>query len=152
MGSSGSKPQTYNGEEPSMWLQQNSDPKADGGVYYSNYGSDMDAADAGTATKGGMDSGSDGYYPVPEGYAEELVTSMDEEEEPVLSDVSDLDPVYHFSSRSRYQQGRQAFYLTRYTPGEPTVSYGDMSDPNSNAMGNGKGMPVVPGQPGKVYY
>ncbi|XP_059925629.1 uncharacterized protein LOC132470776 isoform X2 [Gadus macrocephalus] len=105
---------------------------------------------------GGMDSGSDGYYPVPEGYSEELVPSMEEEtpeeEEPVLSDVSDLDPVYHFSSRSRYQQGRRAFFLTRYNPGEPTVGSADMADSNSNGMGNGKGWPVVIEEPGKGGY
>ena len=140
----GSAPQEYYGEEPSTWSQQNSDSKAYDGAY-TNDGSYMGAGDSGWAQKGGMDSGSDSYYPVPEGYPEELVTSMDaeEEEEPVLSDVSDLDPVYHFSSRSRYQQGRQAFFLTRYSPGEPMVSYADMSDSKSNGMGNGKGWPVV---------
>ncbi|XP_059925627.1 uncharacterized protein LOC132470775 [Gadus macrocephalus] len=106
--------------------------KADGGVY-SNEGSDMDAGDSVWAKNGGMDSGSDGYYPVPEGYSEEQVPSMEVEtpevEEPVLSDVSDLDPVYHFSSRSRYQQGRRAFFLTRYNPGEPTVNLDTVSDP-----------------------
>ena len=78
----GSAPQAYNGEE-------NVDSKADGGVY-SNYSSNMDAGDAAWAETGGMDPGSDAYYPVPEGYPEELLTSMDEEnpeEEPVLSDV-----------------------------------------------------------------
>ncbi|CAL8383232.1 unnamed protein product [Boreogadus saida] len=129
-------------QEPSAWSKQDSDAKANGGVY-SNEGSDMDAGDSVWAKNGGMDSGSDGYYPVPEGYSEELVPSMEEEapeeEEPVLSDVSDLDPVYHFSSRSRYQQGRRAFFLTRYNPGEPTV-------------GNGKGWPVVTEEPGKGGY
>ncbi|XP_030231281.1 uncharacterized protein LOC115557543 isoform X2 [Gadus morhua] len=125
--------QEYYGPEPSAWSKQNSDAKADGGVY-SNEGSDMDAGDSVWAKNGGMDSGSDGYYPVPEGYSKELVPSMEEEtteeeEEPVLSDVSDLDPVYHFSSRSRYQQGRQAFFLTRYNPGEPTVNLDTVSDP-----------------------
>ncbi|XP_056243243.1 prisilkin-39-like [Seriola aureovittata] len=39
--------------------------------------------------------------------------------EPVFSDVSDLEPVYSFSSRSGYQRGREVFSQTRYTPGEP---------------------------------
>ncbi|XP_019964570.2 uncharacterized protein [Paralichthys olivaceus] len=39
--------------------------------------------------------------------------------EPVFSDVSDLEPVYSFSSRSRYNRGRAVFSQTRYTPGEP---------------------------------
>uniref|UniRef100_A0A3Q3XA90 Uncharacterized protein n=1 Tax=Mola mola TaxID=94237 RepID=A0A3Q3XA90_MOLML len=39
--------------------------------------------------------------------------------EPVFSDVSDLDPVYSYSSRSRYQRGRAVFAQTRYIPGEP---------------------------------
>ncbi|XP_059925628.1 uncharacterized protein LOC132470776 isoform X1 [Gadus macrocephalus] len=145
----------YYRQEPSAWSPQNSDAKADGGVH-SKYDWDMDAGDSAWSKNGGMDSGSDGYYPVPEGYSEELVPSMEEEtpeeEEPVLSDVSDLDPVYHFSSRSRYQQGRRAFFLTRYNPGEPTVGSADMADSNSNGMGNGKGWPVVIEEPGKGGY
>ena len=142
----GSPLQDHSGKEPSTWSQQNSDSKADGGVY-STYGSDMVAGDSGWAD-GGMDFGRDAYYPVPEGYSVELVTSMDEdlenpEEEPVLSDVSDLDPVHHFSSRSGYKQGRQTSLLTRYNPGEPMVAYADMSNSNSNGMGNGKGGPAV---------
>ncbi|XP_044048301.1 uncharacterized protein LOC122874470 [Siniperca chuatsi] len=45
--------------------------------------------------------------------------ASDEALEPVFSDVSDLEPVYSFSSRSRYQRGRAVFVQTRYTPGEP---------------------------------
>ncbi|CAK6966382.1 fibroin heavy chain-like [Scomber scombrus] len=51
-----------------------------------------------------------------------FVTSSDagdESPEPVFSDVSDLEPVYAFSSRSRYQRGRAMYTKTRYTPGEP---------------------------------
>ncbi|CAJ1057295.1 Hypothetical predicted protein [Xyrichtys novacula] len=40
---------------------------------------------------------------------------------PIFSDVSDLDPVYAFSSRSRYQKGRAVFAQSRYTPGEALV-------------------------------
>uniref|UniRef100_A0A8C5CCX7 Secreted protein n=1 Tax=Gadus morhua TaxID=8049 RepID=A0A8C5CCX7_GADMO len=109
----GRAPKEYYKQEPSAWSKQNSDAKADGG-FYSNEGSDMDAGDS-------------------------VWEETPEEEEPVLSDVSDLDPVYHFSSRSRYQQGRQAFFLTRYNPGEPTVGSADMADSKSNGMGNGKG-------------
>ena len=142
--------QEYYRQEPSAWSKQDSDAKI-----YSNEGLDMDAGDSVWAKNGGMDSGSDGYYPVPEGYSEELVPSMEEEapeEEPVLSDVSDLDPVYHFNSRSRYQQGRRAFFLTRYNPGEPTVGSADMADSKSNGMGNGKGWPFVIEEPGKGGY
>ncbi|XP_042352543.1 uncharacterized protein LOC121950570 [Plectropomus leopardus] len=42
-----------------------------------------------------------------------------EDPEPVFSDVSDLEPVFSFSSRSSYQRGRAVFAQTRYTPGEP---------------------------------
>ncbi|KAM3608943.1 uncharacterized protein V6R79_007215 [Siganus canaliculatus] len=37
---------------------------------------------------------------------------------PVFSDVSDLEPVYSFSSRSRYLRGRAVYAESRYTPGE----------------------------------
>lgn len=46
----------------------------------------------------------------------------DENPEPVFSDVSYLEPVYSFSSRSSYQRGRGVFAQTRYTPGEPVPS------------------------------
>ncbi|XP_056462103.1 uncharacterized protein LOC130402043 [Gadus chalcogrammus] len=152
----GSTPQEYIGRAPSTWSQQNSDSKADEGVY-SNDGSNMDAGDSGWAKSGAMDSGSDAQYPVPEGYPEELVAPMDQEleepeEEPVLSDVSDLEPVYHFSSGSRYQQGRQAFFLARYNPGEPMVASADALVSNSYGMGNGEGGPGDPRQPGKGDY
>ena len=50
------------------------------------------------------------------GYA----ASFDAEgDEPVFSDVSDLEPVYSYSSRSRYQRARSVFAQTRYIPGEP---------------------------------
>ena len=41
--------------------------------------------------------------------------------EPVFSDVSDLEPVYSFSSRSKYNRGRAVFSQSRYTPGEPAA-------------------------------
>ncbi|XP_047195875.1 uncharacterized protein LOC118109499 isoform X2 [Hippoglossus stenolepis] len=39
----------------------------------------------------------------------------------VFSDVSDLEPVYSFSSRSKYLRGRAVFSQSRYTPGEPAA-------------------------------
>ncbi|XP_053175974.1 prisilkin-39-like [Scomber japonicus] len=48
-----------------------------------------------------------------------VASSGAENPEPVFSDVSDLEPVYAFSSHSRYQQGRAMYTKTRYTPGEP---------------------------------
>nr|XP_008303148.1 PREDICTED: uncharacterized protein LOC103374778 [Stegastes partitus] len=45
--------------------------------------------------------------------------SGDGGDEPFFSDTSDLDKVYAFSSRSRYQRGRAMFAQTRYTPTEP---------------------------------
>ncbi|XP_041651847.1 keratin, type I cytoskeletal 9-like [Cheilinus undulatus] len=44
-----------------------------------------------------------------------------EEPQQVFSDVSELEPVYAFSSRSSYQRGRAVFAQTRYTPGEPVA-------------------------------
>ncbi|XP_035006809.2 uncharacterized protein LOC118103799 isoform X2 [Hippoglossus stenolepis] len=41
--------------------------------------------------------------------------------ESVFSDVSDLEPVYSFSSRSKYLRGRAVFSQSRYTPGEPAA-------------------------------
>ena len=41
--------------------------------------------------------------------------------EPVFSDVSDLEPVYSFSSRSKYNRGRAVFSQSRYTPGDPAA-------------------------------
>ena len=42
-----------------------------------------------------------------------------ENPEPVFSDVSDLEPIYSYKSRSSYQRGRKVFAQTRYTPMEP---------------------------------
>lgn len=41
--------------------------------------------------------------------------------EPVFSDVSDLDPLYTFRSRSSYNNGRVVFVRTSYNPEEPAV-------------------------------
>ncbi|XP_030253596.1 shematrin-like protein 1 [Sparus aurata] len=68
--------------------------------------------------------GSYGYAPAPqdEGFGSVGSQGAGEEiPEPVFSDVSDLEPVYSFSSRSNYQRGRAVFAQTRYTPGEPVA-------------------------------
>ncbi|AWP08998.1 putative keratin type I cytoskeletal 9-like isoform 5 [Scophthalmus maximus] len=57
------------------------------------------------------------YYPAGSGSARE--PEIPEEPEPVFSDVSDLEPVFAFRSRSSYQRGRKVFAQTRYIPGEP---------------------------------
>ncbi|TKS73727.1 hypothetical protein D9C73_007808 [Collichthys lucidus] len=46
-----------------------------------------------------------------------------ENPEPVFSDVSDLEPVYSYSSRSSYQRGQATFAQSRYTPGEPVLPF-----------------------------
>lgn len=53
--------------------------------------------------------------------------------EPVFSDVSDLDPVYTFRSRSSYNNGRVVFVRTSYNPAEPEVMpvYRSMNLPGS---------------------
>nr|XP_046249282.1 probable peroxisomal membrane protein PEX13 isoform X2 [Scatophagus argus] len=45
--------------------------------------------------------------------------TSDENPEPFFSDVSDLEPVYSSSTRSRYQRGRSVYSQISYTPGEP---------------------------------
>ncbi|XP_062277570.1 prisilkin-39-like [Scomber scombrus] len=65
-----------------------------------------------------------GYASSGSGYAGDasyafVTSSGDESPEPVFSDVSDLEPVYAFNSRSRYQRGRAMYTKTRYNPGEP---------------------------------
>lgn len=44
--------------------------------------------------------------------------AIDQIPQPVFSDVSDLEPVYSFSSHSSYQRGRTVFARSRYTPGQ----------------------------------
>lgn len=80
----------------------------------------------GSAPGGGYGYGGDGSYAFVAAPQDEHRSSgsatgsgaTDEDPEPVFSDVSDLEPVYSFSSRSRYQRGRAVFAQTRYTPGE----------------------------------
>ncbi|XP_070829268.1 RNA-binding protein FUS-like [Chaetodon trifascialis] len=97
--------------EASTWY----DGSAPGGSYGGSYGSSASAY---------AGDGSYGFVLAPQ---DESLSSGsaagygagDENPEPVLSDLSDLEPVYSFSSRSRYQHGRSVFAETSYTPGEP---------------------------------
>lgn len=59
-----------------------------------------------------------GFAPAPQDEVWSSGSAGEEISEPVFSDVSDLEPVYSFSSRSKYQRGRAVFAQTRYTPGE----------------------------------
>ncbi|XP_073328588.1 uncharacterized protein [Pagrus major] len=62
--------------------------------------------------------GSFGFAPAPRDEDGSSGSAGSEIPEPVFSDVSDLEPVYSFSSRSNYQRGRAVFAQTRYTPGD----------------------------------
>ncbi|CAJ1057292.1 acanthoscurrin-1-like [Xyrichtys novacula] len=86
------------------------DSSASGGGYGGAHGGYGYASAPGGA---GWNSGSTSYYAAGD--------SGDGGSEPIFSDVSDLDPVYAFSSRSRYQRGRAVFAQSRYTPGEALV-------------------------------
>lgn len=57
------------------------------------------------------------YYQAPaeESWISESAAGVDMDE-PVFSDVSDLEPLFSISSRSRYQRGRAVFAQSRYTP------------------------------------
>ncbi|XP_044213530.1 prisilkin-39-like [Thunnus albacares] len=123
---------------------------AGGNNYYSGYASFRDehfnspeVSNYGAAYPASQSSGYDssapggnyygyGYASSGIGYVGDASTSYaagDENPEPVFSDVSDLEPVYSFSSRSSYQHGREVYTQTRYTPGEPAVP--PVSGPNS---------------------
>ncbi|KAG7255145.1 hypothetical protein CRUP_013981 [Coryphaenoides rupestris] len=153
--SSGSTSQGDSGGTwPSTLSRQNRDPNSEGGVY-SKGDSYSDAGDSGWVTNGGVDTGTDSYYPAPsggDGMFDELLPSTDEdqeeeeEEEPVLSNVSDLEPVYHFNSRSKYQRRRKLFRLSGYKPGE------DLSQPADMLGSNSSGKSVVSRQPVKSGY
>ncbi|KAK9517309.1 hypothetical protein VZT92_025192 [Zoarces viviparus] len=79
---------------------------------YAGFGYDRSAPDGSLGSASVGDSWSsepaDGY------------DAVEEIPEPVFSDVSDLEPVYSFSSRSRYQRGRAVLAQTRYNPGKPS--------------------------------
>lgn len=72
----------------------------------------------------------------------------EETPEPVFSDVSDLEPVYSFSSRSRYQRGNAVFAQTRYTPGEPGVPPMPVSRRSSKGTSKQGGPANAPGKGG----
>ncbi|XP_077566621.1 uncharacterized protein LOC144185644 [Stigmatopora nigra] len=55
----------------------------------------------------------------------------DELDQPVLSDVSQLDPVYSYDSGSRYKRGRVVYALSRYIPGEPSIPFGPFKKPSA---------------------
>ncbi|KAG7231145.1 hypothetical protein INR49_027185 [Caranx melampygus] len=115
----------FNSGYASYGVEAYRDPEHGGyGVYATSHASGYE----GNAPSGGYD-GSAGGYAGSSSYG--YVSHQDgtssgsdgntgpEAPEPVLSDVSDLEPVYSFSSRSSYQRGRAVFAQTRYTPGEP---------------------------------
>nr|XP_043873851.1 uncharacterized protein LOC122762738 isoform X1 [Solea senegalensis] len=64
--------------------------------------------------------------------------------EPVFSDVSDLQPVYSFSSRSRYQRGKRVFSQTSYIPGPPAPVYRN-SRPERQRSPPARAAPKKPG-------
>lgn len=84
------------------------DANADSNV---GYDEGLSSVDAGYSTNYGSVDGYTG------GFGEEFYGEV-ESPEPVFSDVSDLEPVSSFSSRSRYQRGRAVYSQTTYTPGE----------------------------------
>ncbi|XP_068579873.1 uncharacterized protein [Cebidichthys violaceus] len=79
---------------------------------YAGYGYDGSAPDG---SLGSAYVGDSGISEPADGY-----DAVDEIPEPVFSDVSDLEPVYSFSSRSSYQRGRAVIAQTRYNPGKPS--------------------------------
>ncbi|XP_018559546.1 uncharacterized protein LOC108902264 [Lates calcarifer] len=100
---------------------------ADTGFYHSPAASEYGAVHAAPHT--GSYGAPGGHYGGHYGFAapqdEDLSagsatdSAAEETPEPIFSDVSNLEPVYSYSSRSAYQQGRLRFAQTRYTPGEP---------------------------------
>ncbi len=106
------------------------------GNYGSAYAASQSSVDEGSASHGSYDGpynspswayvedNSYGFVAAPqaENWSSGSATNYgtgDENPEPVFSDVSDLEPVFSFSSRSSYQRGRALFAQTRYTPGGP---------------------------------
>ncbi|XP_034398091.1 circumsporozoite protein-like [Cyclopterus lumpus] len=60
----------------------------------------------------GLSSSNSGSTGGEDGFVE------DERPQPVFSNMSNMEPVYTFRSRSGYRNGRRHFSKTRYTPGE----------------------------------
>ncbi|XP_028304141.1 uncharacterized protein LOC114464293 [Gouania willdenowi] len=64
--------------------------------------------------------GAVGSYHVPlTQLGEQGVVEAPPEDEPFFTDLSNLEPVYDYKSKSRYQTGRVVYYQTRYNPTEP---------------------------------
>ncbi|XP_036936048.1 probable calcium-binding protein CML50 isoform X1 [Acanthopagrus latus] len=112
---------------PSSYGSSNSPEVAPYGVAYAASPYDTGAPSGGYSGGYGSSAGvygGYGYAPAPQDEGFGSVGSQgagDEISEPVFSDVSDLEPVYSFSSRSNYQRGKAIFAQTRYTPGEPVA-------------------------------
>ncbi|XP_034540717.1 acanthoscurrin-1-like [Notolabrus celidotus] len=109
----------YAGGYASPWVG------GDGAGYAPSAGYDASATGGGYGGGYGG-AGSHGFAPSTggDGWSSESTSynsAGDESSGPIFSDVSDLDPVYAFSSRSRYQRGRAVFAQSRYTPGEALV-------------------------------
>ncbi|GAA6230474.1 uncharacterized protein LOC108902264 [Lates japonicus] len=101
---------------------------ADTGFYHSPAASEYGAVYAASHTgsydaPGGRYGGRYGFVAAPQDEDLSAGSATDgaaeETPEPIFSDTSALEPVYSYSSRSAYQQGRLMFAQTRYTPGEP---------------------------------
>ncbi|KAG8012841.1 hypothetical protein GBF38_020755 [Nibea albiflora] len=97
-----------------------------------NYGSsDSGYGDSGLGgSYGGYGSSASGYVGASYGHVAPHDESSSsgagasvENPEPIFSDVSDLEPVYSYSSRSSYQRGQEVFAQTRYTPLEPVPPF-----------------------------
>ncbi|KAM8885563.1 uncharacterized protein AB9W97_013120 [Spinachia spinachia] len=93
---------------------------------------------------GGEASAGPAFYSTNSGSADSGAAAFpgageEDASKPVFSDVSDLQPVYSFKFRSRYNNGRRQFIQTRYIPGE--VLFPPMLLPD-----NGPGQPVKDGQ------
>ncbi|XP_041651285.1 loricrin-like [Cheilinus undulatus] len=102
-------------------------PEAGYGAPSTGYGSSALGSGYGGGLAGGYEGvGSHGFVSAPgyESWSSGSAAGYDagsEEPQQVFSDVSELEPVYAFSSRSSYQRGRAVFGQTRYTPGEPVA-------------------------------
>ncbi|XP_071346643.1 uncharacterized protein [Trachinotus anak] len=126
-GYAGFRNEAYNSPEVSEYgayaasLTGGYDSSAPSGSYIGGYGGYASVYD-GSAPSGGYGgyagSSSYGYMVSPQDEASSSGSAGAENPEPVFSDVSDLEPVYSFSSRSSYQRGRSVFAQTRYIPGE----------------------------------
>ncbi|XP_039989594.1 uncharacterized protein LOC120793514 [Xiphias gladius] len=103
-----------------------------GVVYAASHTSGYDSSAPSVSYSGGYGSSSSRYVgsssegfvtsPHEEDWSSGSATNYgvdDETPEAIISDLSDLEPVYSFSSRSSYQRGRTVFAQTQYTPGEP---------------------------------